>query len=49
MMNVGGDVTEEVAVAAVERMIECNRRELHRLVLNGKNNVLTRMCFGVRV
>lgn len=47
MMNGGGNITEEVAIAAVRRMIECNRRELHRLVLNGKDNALPRACKDV--
>ncbi|KAK4491864.1 hypothetical protein RD792_002643 [Penstemon davidsonii] len=44
IINNGGDITEETAVEEIKRWTEGLRRELHTLVLDGKNSVLPRAC-----
>lgn len=44
MINSGGEMTKEAAVAEMKGLIESDRRELLRLVLEGKNSVLPRAC-----
>lgn len=40
----GSDITEEAAIAEMKRLISSQRRELLRLVLQGKNSVLPKAC-----
>lgn len=40
----GSDITEEAAITEMKLLISSQRRELLRLVLQGKNSVLPKAC-----
>nr|A0A2K9RFY0.1 RecName: Full=Ent-kaurene synthase TSP4, chloroplastic; AltName: Full=Terpene synthase 4; Short=VacTPS4 [Vitex agnus-castus]AUT77123.1 ent-kaurene synthase [Vitex agnus-castus] len=44
IINNGGEITKEAAASEMKSLIETHRRELLRLVLEGKNSVLPKSC-----
>lgn len=44
VINSGGKVTKEAAITEMERLVDSKRRELLRLVLEGKSSILPRPC-----